>query len=353
MYVPTEVEDALAELSKHYSGFVFNEKGANGYLVFAKHRITEQEVAIKFYYGEPGDKQHEEPRLLASIDSQFVLPILDARGIADGWAYFVTPRCNEGDIDGLILSGPSVYRAIDVLLGICNGVSAIHAKGMVHRDLKPANAVIHESRPQIADFGSCRLLPAGETSTVASRHSILYRPPESFDSNRYDVKGDIYQIGLLAYQLLGGRLPYDGREYLNLAERNNYAKQPDQFERSQLVDSAIRRNAIAGTLLQLETLPAWLSGSAKAAIRAIANPDPDERLSSVGEVAARLSTLRANHQDWAWSGPDARLVTADRIIELRPNGNGLYEAYQKKNADFRRIPKLAAGPIRTLVQQLQ
>jgi serine/threonine protein kinase len=202
---PAEVTEELGRLNEHYDAFEENDRGANGYLFFARNRITQQDVAIKFYSGQPG-REHDEPRQLATIVSPNVLPILDARHVSEEWAFFVTPRCREGDLDDLIASGPSIHRGLDVALGVCRGVSAIHANGMLHRDLKPANVVIEGGVPRIADFGSVKKLAVGCLDTTATRHSVLYRPPESFGSNRYDLKGEVYQLGLVTYQLLGGTL---------------------------------------------------------------------------------------------------------------------------------------------------
>ena len=106
--------------------------------------------------------------------------------------------------------------------------------------------------PRIADFGSVKALAAGEKETTASKHSILFRPPESFDSQKYSVKGDIYQIGVLIYQLFGGDLPYDGRKYLTAKELIAYNAIPDQVDQSLFVDDAIRRRAPDGKVARPE-----------------------------------------------------------------------------------------------------
>ncbi len=205
---PEEIRNGIVELQEHYENFEENNRGANGYLFFAKNKVSKQDVAIKFYYGEPGDRQHDEPRQLAAINSPNVLSILDARMISEDWGYFITPRCNEGDLDDLITDLSSSYTAIDTAIAICHGVSAIHAQGMVHRDLKPGNIVFDGGIPKIADFGSVRAFERGQEITRASRHSVLYRPPESFESDEYTKRGDVYQIGLVTYQMLGGGLSY-------------------------------------------------------------------------------------------------------------------------------------------------
>ena len=131
---PLDVQNGLNDLSHHYKDFQPNNRGGNGYLFFATNLVSHQDVAIKFYAIEPGNHQHDEPRQLAAINSSNVLPVLDARRVSNDWAYFVTPRCREGDLDDLIQTKPSVHVALDTAIGVCRGVSAIHALRMIHRD---------------------------------------------------------------------------------------------------------------------------------------------------------------------------------------------------------------------------
>jgi len=348
--LPKEVEDTLKELEEHYNNFQVNERGANGYLYFARNKISGADVAIKFYSGEPGEHRHDEPRQLSVIESPYVLPIMDARNISDDWAYFITPRCFEGDLDDLIESKPSVHIAIDVVLGICNGASEIHSLGMLHRDLKPGNIVMHNGMPRIADFGSVRALEDGAEDMTASRHSILFRPPESFDTGRYNIKGDIYQIGIITYQLLGGTLHYDGERFLNAREAKEYAKIDNEVDRSIFIDRIIEKNAKNGKLLCFSTLPPWVDHSARRALYAMINPNPSKRLSSVSDVAAALTHMRSNLSDWKYEGTDAVLTTCDRVIELRDCKNGNYEAFHKKGTNTRRVPGV---PVCTLDKMLQ
>jgi len=351
MLIPSEVLMCLQDLEAHYCDFEPNDGGANAFLWFAKNRISQAEVAIKFYAGEPGDRRHDEPRLLSTIESPNVLQIYDARDVSTEWAYFITPRCRGGDLDDLIKTRPSVHDAIDVVLGITHGVSALHVRGMVHRDLKPANIVIDGGRALIADFGSVRVLglPSGETS--ASHHSILYRPPESFATKRYNRSGDVYQIGLIAYQVLGGALPYEGTEYFSARQRKEYLAIESPIDQSLFVDSVIRRRAQAGTLLDLSSLPPWISHGAKRVLGRMTNPDPAQRLTSVAEVAVAMSNLRGSLRNWRYVGETAQLVILDRVIELRPSGKNQYEAFQCKQGNFRRVPGMEPSTLADLVQR--
>jgi len=353
--LPQAIDGALSELAAHYGDFEQNERGANGYLFFARNKVTGAGVAIKFYAGEQGDARHDEPRQLCLIKNRNVLPILDARSVSEEWGYFVTPRCVEGDLDDLIATQPSVHEALDVALGICNGVSAIHALKMLHRDLKPGNIVMHMGTPQIADFGSVRMLTDGASHVTASKHSILYRPPESFGTGKYTAQGDVYQIGLVLYQLLGGYLPYDAGEYLTAKERKQRASLTDPVDRTLFEDSIIRTRSEAGGLLQPSSLPPWAS-MARRAVRDMTCPDPSRRCGSVADVAASLTHLRANMANWRWNGDVAVFRSDAKTIELRPSDDceGLYQAYQATGIDspFRRVPGSKPGRLADVLRAL-
>lgn len=348
--LPQEILESLHGLEAHYSDFEVNERGGSSYLWFAKNRISQAAVAIKFYAGESGERRHDEPKLLSQIQSPNILPIHEARNVSADWAYFITPRCNGGDVDDLIKSQPSVHQAIDIVLGISYGVSAIHAKGMVHRDLKPGNVVMDDNVPRIADFGTVRVLNQDSSMTTASQHSGLFRPPESFSTNQYTRSGDVYQVGLLAYQLLGGLLHYDGRNYLSQRERKEYDAMQDQIVQSIFVDGVIRRKAENGTLLDLTSLPPWISATAKKVLRQMTHPAPSQRLASMADVAAGISKLRGTCANWRFVGSVPTLAIADRTIELRPLPSGRYEAFQQKKGEFRRVPGVEPSALADLVK---
>ena len=350
--LPAEVTAALSDLEEHYQNFDRNDRGANGYLIFAKNIVSKMDVAIKFYAGDPGEHRHDEPRQLSALTCPNVLPILEARSISDEWAFFMTPRCFEGDLDDVIQSRPSVHTALDIAVGICSGVSSIHAAGMLHRDLKPGNIVMLSGTPRIADFGSVTAIREGHPDAVASRHSILWRPPESFETGRYSRKGDVYQLGLAVYQLLGGRLHYDGMNYLTKKQNNEFEAIDDPVDQSIFVDEVIRNKAQTGKLLDLKSIPKWLHSGARSTIKALCHPDIDKRPSSVADVAAMLTTMRSRIQNWRWQGTTASLEKNGKRIELRPTGNvDEYVAYQDRGAGFRRIPRLNADGLSKLTSK--
>jgi serine/threonine protein kinase len=350
--LPNEIKSVIELLSGDYEGFEYYPLGANGYLIFAKNIITQAEVAIKFYFGELGDRRHDEPRLLASIQSDNVLRILDARNVSEELAYFITPKCDGGDLDSVIGAGLSVSQAIDIALGICVGLSEIHRCGLVHRDLKPANILYEQGRPLIADFGSVRLLPDGSNDVPASKHSVLYRPPESFETGRYNRLGDIYQIGLITYQLLGGVLNYDELSYLNKKETSHYHSLDSDFDKSVYIDEIIYNRVRKNRLIDLTSLPPWIGGDVKSAIRSMTNCNLEKRFDTTSKVAAALTRIRVSNADWKWDDEVAVLEKKDRVVQVRPVGNGNYEAFQNKNGTYRKVGGVSAAPLAEIVKKI-
>ncbi|WP_158506642.1 lectin-like domain-containing protein [Thermococcus eurythermalis] len=102
--------------------------------------------------------------------------------------------------------------ALKIIEGIAKGLKHAHSKGIYHRDLKPQNVLITSNlTPKITDWG---LAKVGDISTTTTRGlTPLYAAPEQFDEEVYgptDHRTDIYQLGLIFYELLTGKLPYQG-----------------------------------------------------------------------------------------------------------------------------------------------
>ncbi|SFR50632.1 Serine/threonine protein kinase [Pseudidiomarina maritima] len=351
--MPEEVARCIEDLTEHFDEFERNDRGANGFLIFAKNKVSGQDVAIKFYEGNEGERKHDEPRQLSALTCNNILPILEARSISNEWAFFVTPRCFEGDLDDIIETKPSVHKAIDLAIGICAGVTSIHAAGMLHRDLKPGNIVILEGVPKIADFGSVIALEQGKQEVVASRHSVLWRPPESVEFDRYSKKGDVYQVGVVLYQLLGGLLSYDGMTYLNAKEKKAYDAIQNFSDQSIFVDAVIKRRIKTGRLLNFQSLPGWIDQKSLRLLKEICHYDPNRRPNSLADVAASLTSIRARVKNWYWDGNIATLQQNKTTIELRPSRNEEeFSAYKNSGNGFRKIPKIGNNTLSNLVSQV-
>ena len=103
--------------------------------------------------------------------------------------------------------------ALKIIKGIAEGLKHAHSKGVIHRDLKPLNILLKPNlTPKITDFGLAKLSALSSKSTIKG-YSPLYAAPEQIDEKTYsktDERTDIYQLGLIFYELLTGKLPYEG-----------------------------------------------------------------------------------------------------------------------------------------------
>ncbi len=107
---------------------------------------------------------------------------------------------------------------LDLIMQLCEAVHHAHQKGVIHRDLKPANILVTaDNQLKVLDFGIARLTDADVKTTTLRTHvgeligTIPYMSPEQAagDSRQLDTRSDVYALGVIAYELLSGRLPYD------------------------------------------------------------------------------------------------------------------------------------------------
>lgn len=296
--LPENIASTAIELSKKIDFETINHKGANGYVLIGCNRQLDRKVVVKFYFW--GDGAHAEPKLLADLASPNVLEVHDAAAIDEEDAYFITPYCEHGDLDDLILAGPiGVREAVDMLLQIASGTSFIHSKGYLHRDLKPTNVFKNGSGSLvIGDFGSIVKKGDNGYAETKSRHSLLYRTPEEATTNRAYEQSDIYQLGIILYQLLGGELPYELMEWLNAKERAGYAGLSHPDNEIFAIKAFESRIIGKGNIINFSSLPEWCPAELRKIIKTCCNVDYTKRFESVSALIAKLNNLRGSLPDW-------------------------------------------------------
>lgn len=214
--LPDEAKSALKQFPE-FEIASFNDSGANGYVLVGRHTLLQKEVAIKIYFHGENDID-QEPAIIAKINHENVLKVYDARKVRKDCSYFMTPAASEGDLskylDNYFVSLPLSHKLLCQLL---SGIADLHRKPnlLVHRDLKPENLLVHDDTILIADFGSVRRVDKKTGAAPASKHSILYRPPEAFGEEAFfNFTSDIYQAGMIGFLLFGGKLSNDLLSYI-------------------------------------------------------------------------------------------------------------------------------------------
>ncbi len=198
-------------------------RGGQGVVYQAIQESTKRKVAIKVMkegpFASTADRARfeREVQVLAQLQHPNIVAIHDT-GVAAGHHYFVMDYISGQPLDVYMASGERrVDETLRLFAAICDAVNAAHLRGIIHRDLKPGNIRISgNGQPHILDFGLAKL-PTGSsdvsmmTITGAFVGSPPWASPEQAEGNlsSIDTRTDVYSLGVILYQTLTGKLPYD------------------------------------------------------------------------------------------------------------------------------------------------
>ena len=334
---PQTIKDSLLASFSSVRFHKLAPKGANGYVFFGRETITGRDIAVKYYWYGGDSRYHAEPQQLARISNPNIIPILHAGMANREWAFFSTPFCRNGDLDDLISGGNIGNRkAVVLTAGVLNGLACLHGARFLHRDLKPQNILMNDNdEALIGDFGSLKYMPQESNTVPGSGHSLLYRPPESVNSGMYGIKGDIYQIGILLYQLLGGFLPYDETQWLNRSQRGEYERLNDPAERTIFADNILKERIRRGRILDISSLPPWVCRQLRSTVRKATHKDPRRRFQSAAAFRARLHRLQSRVRNWLVVDGNPTLI-GPMCYRVVPVDFSLYAVEKKRTGNWRR-----------------
>jgi len=176
----------------------------------------EQQVAVKLWSvaGSPTLYRRflDERQILASLSQPHIARLLDGGVTPSGLSYIVMEYVDGVPIDQYCRDRPIAER-LRLFREICAAVHYAHQNLVVHRDLKPANILVTaEGEPKLLDFGIAKILtPAMRTdgATIIPAMTPEYASPEQVRGGRISTMSDVYSLGVLLYELLTGRRPYD------------------------------------------------------------------------------------------------------------------------------------------------
>ncbi len=242
----------------------------------------DREVAVKIlrpqYSADPGfaGRFRQEARSAASLSHPNIVSVYDYGTDPDGETQFIVMELVNGrDLASILRERGrvSVNDAVQVAIGVASALEAAHRRGIVHRDVKPGNILItNEGDVKVTDFGIARAVSeASMTVTGTTLGSVHYFSPEQARGDEVTGRSDVYALGIVLYEMLTGRRPFEGESAAGVALKRLTEDPP--------------RPMIAG-----QPLPPGL----EAILRRALERDPARRFPDAGSFA---EAMRAWRQD--------------------------------------------------------
>ncbi len=280
--------------------------GGMGRVYLGVHLHLNRPAAVKVMHthlaGEESFKRRfrQEARAVAALSHPHIVQTWDF-GTQDGNFYLVMELLTDGSLRSLIASeeaqqpGWNIHVGLDLVRQAAEGLAYAHNRGMVHRDIKPDNLLLyrlpddlgdgtHDLSVKITDFGLARLT---EEATAAGPSLVMGTPafmsPELCQGLPLDGRSDIYSLGVVLYQVVTGRLPFETRVAAEAAYKHVHAVPPNPRE-------------------YWPEIPASLEDIV---LRCLAK-QPDERFASSSEL---VRALRDVHQDLSLIAPPLSIPT--------------------------------------------
>lgn len=249
-------------------------RGGGAVVYHARDTLLDREVAIKVLHdsdlGSEGKARLlDEARAVARLNHPNVVTVYDA-GETLGAPYIVMELV-EGS--SLHASRPTeIEDIIAVARQVCAALSHAHEHGIVHRDLKPENILLsEEGTAKLVDFGLARPIASRVTSEGAITGTVFYLAPEQAMGQKLDGRADLYALGVILYELLAGKLPFEAEGPLAVISQHLHASAVPPSTYNDTLPMALERLI----LNLLEKRPEDRPASAEEADQALAAWDKD------------------------------------------------------------------------------
>jgi serine/threonine-protein kinase len=276
-------------------------RGGMGEVYAARDVRLERIVAVKRLRADlidrpkMRDRVAAEARAAASLSHPHVVAVFDSV-IEDGHACIVMERLDGRTLADDLGHGPlEPVRAVDAAVQILEGLAAAHEVGLVHRDVKPGNVLLADDGAwKVADFGIAKWADAETTLTATGEllGTPSYLAPERLEGLDASPRSDIYSVGVVLYEALAGRRPFDGDDPLQVA-------------------LAVRD----GAHQPLAEAEPELDPELCAVVERAMEPDPEDRFASAAEMASALREVVDEPGREPDGEPDSE---QDATVPLRP-----------------------------------
>jgi len=205
----------------------------------ANHRLLERKVAVKILNPEYASDEEfvrrfrREAQAAASLSHPNIVSIYDVGH--EGDIHYIVMEYVPGETLKELINreGPlPVRRAVDIATQICDALVCAHRNRIIHRDIKPHNILLTEDgRAKVSDFGIAR---AAASATLTHSGSIVgsvhYFAPEQARGSITDEKSDVYSLGIVLYEMLTGKVPFQGESPISVALRHVQERIPSPRE---------------------------------------------------------------------------------------------------------------------------
>lgn len=219
---------------------------ANVYL--ANDKILDRKVAIKVLRGDlSADEKfvrrfQREALSVSNLSHPNIVEVYDV-GEEDGQYYIVMEYIEGKTLKQLLNKRESLTltEVIDIMTQLTDGIAHAHESYIIHRDIKPQNIMIEDDgKIKITDFGIAMALNATQiTQTNSVMGSVHYLPPEQASGKGATIKGDIYSLGILMYELLTGTVPFKGDNAVEIALKHMKDKIPSVRKQNPAIPQSV------------------------------------------------------------------------------------------------------------------
>jgi serine/threonine-protein kinase len=298
--------------------------GGMGRVYVATHPDIGSRVAIKVLSRDCAGRRDlverffDEARMVGRIRHDGIVRVLDLTVLPDGRPVIVMDLLDGEPLSALVARMGRLQAREAVRLGVelLDALAAAHEAGVIHRDLKPDNVfVTRQGRVVVLDFGIAKLVPelsqAGASAMATTTGSLLGTPafmsPEQIMGRAATAATDVYAVGVILYQALCGRLPFEGGSLFDLLQKHVSAAPP-------ALAGDVPAGVAAVVLRALAKEPRDRYGGARdmaaALVQAVAAP----AVAAPAVVAAAVAPRRTRVWPWIGAGSLALVVVVVLVL---------------------------------------
>lgn len=229
-------------------------EGGMSHVYLARRESDSMQVVLKILNARPTDDPElfqrfmGEIAIISEIDHHNVVHIYD-HGFTESCAFIAMEYFSRGTLREIMDQGLTPRQALSLLAQLGGAIAEIHRRRVLHRDLKPANVMVREDGSiALADFGIAKKLEqaGGHTKVGEIIGTPYYLPPEIADGGQASIQSDLYSLGIMFYEMLVGRRPFDADTVMGMISQHLRAPVPrlsaDLADYQEIIDRMLAKN---------------------------------------------------------------------------------------------------------------